>query len=93
MLPAAELGFSKCDQLGNPVDSGGVAGRESVAFANMLSAQHTHGRGAFEVQLSTGGVDEVVVPYPVPSAGLTAGDWNRAAAANNRVEVHTHPQP
>ncbi len=92
-LPDAELSFSKCDQLGNPVDTGGVAGRESVAFANMLSAQHSHGRGAFEVQLSTGGVDEVAVPYPVASARLTAGDWNRAAAANNRVEVHTHPQP
>jgi hypothetical protein len=93
MLPAAEMSFSKCDQIGNPVDTGGVAGRESVAFANMLSAQHTHGRGAFDVQLSTGGVDEVAVPYPIASSTLTAGEWNRIAAANNRVEVHTHPQP
>ncbi len=92
-LPAADLNFSKCDQIGNPVDSGGVASRESVAFANMLSAQHSHGRGAFEVQLATGGGDEVVVPYPVASAVLTAGEWNRAAAANNRVEVRAHPLP
>ncbi len=92
-LPAADLNFSKCDLIGNPVDSGGVANRESVAFANMLSAQHSHGRGAFEVQLATGGGDEVVVPYPVASAVLTAGEWNRAAAANNRVEVHAHPLP
>jgi hypothetical protein len=87
------LSFSKCDQIGNPVDSGGVAGRESVAFANMLSAQHSHGRGAFDVQLASGGVDEVMVPYPVASAMLTAGEWNRAAAANNRVEVRAHPLP
>jgi CheY-like chemotaxis protein len=93
MLPATDLSFSKCDQIGNPVDSGGVAARESVAFANMLSAQHSHGRGAFDVQLATGGADEVVVPYPVPSAVLTAGEWNRAAAANNRVEVRVHPLP
>jgi CheY-like chemotaxis protein len=93
MLPAAELSYSKCDQIANPVDSGGVASRESVAFANMLSAQHSHGRGAFEVQLATGSGDEVVVPYPVASALLTAGEWNRAAAANNRVEVRAYPQP
>ena len=93
MLAATDLSFSKCDQIGNPVDSGGVASRESVAFANMLSAQHSHGRGAFDVQLATGGGDEVVVPYPLPSAMLTAGEWNRAAAANNRVEVRAHPLP
>jgi CheY-like chemotaxis protein len=93
MLPAPDLSFSKCDQIGNPVDSGGVANRESVAFANMLSAQHTHGRGAFDVQLATGGGDEVAVRYPVASAMLTAGEWNRAAAANNRVEVRAYPLP
>jgi CheY-like chemotaxis protein len=92
-LPAAGLSFSKCDQVGNPVDSGGVASRESVAFANMLSAQHSHGRGNFDVQLATGSGDEVVVPYPVASAMLTAGEWNRVAAANNRVEVRAHPLP
>ena len=92
-LPAAELSFSKCDQIGNPVDSGGVASRESVAFANMLSAQHSHGRGSFDVQLATGGGDVVVVPYPVASAMLTAGEWKRVAAANNRVEVRAGPLP
>jgi CheY-like chemotaxis protein len=92
-LPAPDLSYAKCDQIGNPVDTGGVASRESVAFANMLSAQHGHGRGNFDVQLATGSSDEVVVPYPAASALLTAGDWNRAAAANNRVEVRAHPQP
>jgi len=93
MLPPPELSFARCDQFGNPVDAGGVAGRESVDFANMLSAVHMHGRGAFEVQLSTGSADEVVVPYPLPAATRTAGEWNRAAAANNRVEIRTHPLP
>jgi len=26
-------------------------------------------------------------PYPEVSAGLTAGEWNHAAAINNRVEI------
>jgi hypothetical protein len=29
----------------------------------------------------------VVVQYPPLSNDLTAGEWNRAASANNRVEI------
>ncbi len=92
-LPPAELSYSQCDQIGNPVDNAGVAGRESVAFANMLSAQQSRARGAFEVQLAVGSADEVATPYPLVTTFLTTGEWNRAAAANNRVEVRVRPQP
>jgi CheY-like chemotaxis protein len=92
-LPAADLSYSKCEQLGNPIDGGSVAEGESVAFANMLSAQRSHGRGAFDVQLASGTADEVATPYPAVSAQLTVGEWNRAAAVNNRVEVRAHPLP
>ncbi len=92
-LPAADLNYSKCEQLGNPIEGGSVAESESVAFANMLSAQRSHGRGAFDVQLASGSADEVTTPYPAVSAQLTVGEWNRAAAVNNRVEVRAHPLP
>ena len=92
-LPAADLSYSKCDQIGNPVDAGDLAGHESVAFANMLSAERSRSHGAFEVQLAAGSAGEVAVPYPAMVAPLTAGEWNRAAAANNRVEVRAHSQP
>lgn len=92
-LPPDELSYAKCDQLGNPVDSSGVAGRESVAFANMLSALRSRSRGALEVELTAGSADEVATPYPPVTAFLTTGEWNRAAAANNRVEVRASPPP
>ena len=92
-LPPPELSYSKCDQVGNPVDSAGVAGRESVAFANMLSALQSRSRGALAVELTAGAADEVITPYPIVTAFLTTGEWNRAAAANNRVEVHARPPP
>ena len=92
-LPAADLNYAKCEQLGNPIEGGSVAEGESVAFANMLSAQRSHGRGAFDVQLTSGSADEVATPYPAVSAQLTVGEWNRAAAVNNRVEVRAHPLP
>jgi CheY-like chemotaxis protein len=92
-LPPPELSYAKCDQLGNPVDNAGVAGRESVAFANMLSALRSRSRNAFEVTLTAGSADEVATPYPLVTAFLTTGEWNRAAAANNRVEVRARPAP
>jgi CheY-like chemotaxis protein len=92
-LPVGDLNYSKCDQLGNPFESGNAVESESVGFANMLNAQHTHSRGAFDVQLVNGNADEVATPYPMVSPQLTAGEWNRVAAANNRVEVRAHPQP
>jgi CheY-like chemotaxis protein len=92
-LPPSELSYSKCDQIGNPVDNAGVAGRESVAFANMLSALQSRSRGAIQIELTTGAADEVTTPYPLVTAFLTTGEWNRAAAANNRVEVRARPAP
>jgi CheY-like chemotaxis protein len=92
-LPAGELSYSKCDQIGNPVDATGAAGHESVDFANMVSAARSRSHGALDVQLSSGNADEVITPYPPVTAFLTTGEWNRAAATNNRVEVRTRPQP
>lgn len=92
-LPAGELSYSKCDQIGNPVDATGTAEHESVAFANMVSAARSRSHGALDVQLSSGSADEVITPYPPVTAFLTTGEWNRAAATNNRVEVRVRPQP
>ncbi|MEA3132987.1 MAG: hypothetical protein QOG17_833, partial [Gammaproteobacteria bacterium] len=33
------------------------------------------------------------VPYPQRNESLTAGDWNRVAASNNRVEFAADPGP
>ena len=88
-LAADTLPFARCDQIGNPrEDNGSVSLRQSVAFANMIAiARHT-GSGKLNIQIDAGTADETVTPYPPISDGLTAGDWNRVAMANNRVEVH-----
>jgi CheY-like chemotaxis protein len=84
--------YSKCEQLGNPRDDNGSASqRQSVAFANMVSTARQNSGGKIDVQVSAGNSDEVVTPYPPVSDTLTAGEWNRVAAANNRVEVHWQP--
>ena len=37
-----------------------------------------------------GGDGSSAASYPPPSDTLTAGEWNRAAAANNRIEIRLH---
>jgi CheY-like chemotaxis protein len=81
--------IAKCDQIGNPrEDNGSAAQRESVAFANMLATAQRNSGGKIEVQVTAGNADEIITPYPPVSDSVQAGEWNRVATANNRVELH-----
>jgi CheY-like chemotaxis protein len=83
-----ESPFARCDVVGNPhEESLQPAQRESLAFANLASEYRAATRGAMRIQVSQGDVANTLVPYPQVSGGLTAGEWNRAAGANNRIEV------
>jgi CheY-like chemotaxis protein len=89
VLASDVVPYSKCDQIGNPrEDNGSVSQRQSVAFANMIATARENGNGKLDIQISAGTADETLTPYPPAGESLTAGDWNRAAAVNNRVEVH-----
>jgi hypothetical protein len=84
--------YSKCEQVGNPHDDNSSESQhESVAFANMVSTARENAGGKIDVQISAGNPEEVIASYPAINDTLTAGEWNRAAAANNRVEVHWQP--
>ncbi|HTP39693.1 MAG TPA: response regulator [Steroidobacteraceae bacterium] len=87
-LAPDEMPVAKCDQLGNPLGDPSVASqRESVAFANLLAAQRKSLGEAIDIQVTGGGVDENAHAYPDQTEGVTAAEWNRVAAANNRVDV------
>jgi CheY-like chemotaxis protein len=89
MLASDVVPYSKCDQVGNPRDdNGSVSARQSVAFANMIAAARQGANGKFDIQIGSGSADDTVAAYPPVTDSLSAGEWNRAAAANNRVEVH-----
>ena len=57
----------------------------------MVATARQSAGGRIDVQISAGSSDETVTPYPPVSDTLTAGEWNRVASANNRVEVHWQP--
>ncbi|MFO1401741.1 MAG: response regulator [Steroidobacteraceae bacterium] len=90
-LAAEDTPAAKCEQIASPPDSTAPVQHQSVAFANMVAAARRASGGALDVQLLAGGVEEVAQAYPAPSDTLTAGQWNRVAAANNRIEVRIVP--
>jgi CheY-like chemotaxis protein len=83
----ASLPASKCDVVGNPFEES-LSGqqRQSLAFANLIAGMRQRTAGAITVAIENAGSGRPISPYPARVEPLTAGEWNRAAAANNRVE-------
>ncbi len=89
--PAADL--AGCDRLGlSPEEALSTGSRQSVSFANFLSTLGERYDGAISVVVSTAGNSEPLLPYPSLTDTLTAGEWNRVAAANNRVSLTLLPE-
>jgi hypothetical protein len=87
-LAPDETLFAKCDLVGNPSDDAlSPAQRTPLALANLAGDIRHSTHGAVQVQSSVGDSAAVAVPYPPLAGDLTAGEWNRAASANNRVEI------
>jgi len=86
-----ETAASKCDLVGNPSDDAlSSAQRTPLAFANLVGSVRNATHGNIDVQVANGDAAATAMPYPQASAELTAGEWNRAAAANNRIEIRLH---
>jgi CheY-like chemotaxis protein len=87
-LAPEETLFAKCDVVGNPAeDALPPAQRIPLALANIAGDIRHSTRGALQVQSSMGNPAILAAQYPPISSDLTAGEWNRAASANNRVEI------
>ena len=81
------LPINRCDMIGNPLDES-LSGqqRQSLAFANLVAGVKQRTSGAITVAMESTGTTHAGTPYPTRTDTLTAGEWNRAATANNRVE-------
>lgn len=92
-MAADELPIKRCDSIGNPFeDSLPTAQRQSLAFANLVASLRQESGGALTVEVAHEG-RRPSVPYPSAEQlpRVTAGEWNRIAAQNNRVEFATQP--
>ncbi len=87
-LAPEETLFSKCDVVGNPSDDAlPSTQRTPLALANLIGDIRSSTHGALQVQVAAGDAGSLLAPYPPVVSELTAGEWNRAASANNRVEI------
>ncbi|MEA3105498.1 MAG: hypothetical protein QOI88_103 [Gammaproteobacteria bacterium] len=88
------LPVGKCDLVGNPYEES-LTGqpRQSLAFANLVAGVRQRTAGAISVVIENLGSARPASPYPQRTEALTAGEWNRAAAFNNRVEFVAEPSP
>jgi CheY-like chemotaxis protein len=79
--------INRCDMIGNPLDES-LSGqqRQSLAFANLVAGVKQRTAGAITVAMESTGTTHAGTPYPTRTDTLTAGEWNHAASANNRVE-------
>ena len=91
---SASLLVGKCDLVGNPFDESLTdQQRQSLGFANLIASVRQRTSGAITVVIENAGSSRVAAPYPPRNDLVTAGEWNRAAAANNRVEISADPAP
>ncbi|HEY7640953.1 MAG TPA: response regulator [Steroidobacteraceae bacterium] len=92
-MAADDLPASRCDLRGNPFDDGlSAAQRQSLPFANLVASLRQDKTDQLRVEVEHEG-RKPVVPYPRGDqlAKVTAGDWNKIAAQNNRVEFAAEP--
>src|SRR6476661_8269949 len=86
-LAPDEMLFSRCDIVGNPSDEAlSPAQRTPLALANLIGGTRSSTNGALTVKVAQGEPANLAMPYPSVASDLTAGEWNRAAIANNRIE-------
>jgi CheY-like chemotaxis protein len=80
--------FAQCDVVGNPADDAlPPAQRMPLALANLIAGIRDSTHGALDVETSVGDPATLKRQYPTVTEELTAGEWNRAGKANNRVEI------
>jgi len=90
-LAAATLPVTRCDVVGNPFEESQAGSpRQSVAFANLVNGARQRSGGAITIVVEGAGT-RAAAAYPPRSESVTAAEWNRVAAANNRVEFSVEP--
>jgi len=89
-LAPDETPAGRCDLLGNPYEDNQSGSRQPLALANLIGDLRHVTRGATDVKVNSGDPATVVNTYPRAMQSATAGEWNRAASANNRLEIRLH---
>jgi CheY-like chemotaxis protein len=87
-LSPPDLPVTSCTLIGHPMQHLPSQGeRQSIAFANFLAASPLLDNSGISIEFVPHLYSSPHVTYPPRHPDITAFEWNRIAAANNRVEV------
>jgi CheY-like chemotaxis protein len=97
-MAEAATPYIRCELMADANDVAlGRSAPESVAFASALADLRKQGGETVRIDVGEGRGDATAVAYPeiggTPPRIPTAGEWNAAAEANNRVEIRWLPTP
>lgn len=91
-LPPPDAPIEGCDYFGHPLDrSGSISDRQTVGFANFLATSPLVNDSGVEVRVVAHSRSDSRRRYAYPTNLQTAGQWNRIAERNNRVEYSLIP--
>ena len=92
VLPPPDMPVTDCTLIGHPLQQLPTLGeRQSIAFANFLATSPLVNNSDISIDLVPHLYSRPRVNYPPQHQDVTAFEWNRIAAANNRVEVTLIP--
>jgi CheY-like chemotaxis protein len=92
-LSGDDITLDQCDVIMNPVQAtDSPSTHQSLAFANLVASSPWLQDGAITLEIIALQRSEPLVAYPPREETTKAGEWNRAAAANNRVIIRLVPE-
>ena len=86
-MPNDDAPIARCDIVSYaPEQAVNLGKRQSIAFARFLSGSALANAGV-RVEIASYGKDRPLLHYPAVGTLQTAGEWNKIARRNNRVEI------
>ena len=90
-MPSDDAPIGRCDVVSYaPEQALNLGKRQSIAFARFLAGSAPANAGV-RVEVVSYGKDRPLLHYPPVSNLQSAGDWNKIARRNNRVEIAIVP--
>jgi CheY-like chemotaxis protein len=91
--PAKGQLVADCDTIGvAPGEAFEMGLVQSVAFADFIRLANERSDGMIRYEIISLGNSNPILDYPATIDGVSASDWNRIAATNNRVEISFYPE-
>lgn len=91
-LAPGDIPAYECSRFAHPLEDIPLVGeRQSIAFANFLATSPLINDSDISVEIVSQRYDNPHLKYPSQNSGISARQWNRIAAANNRVDVSLLP--